>query len=74
MTKPKTVSALLAEANKLARERGCYWKHYETYSRQWLAQSWSRPMINVFSESEELALRCLVAALREVPVKKARKR
>lgn len=57
MTKPKTVRALLAEANKLARERG--------FRRS--------PISPIGGKLRIQSLLGLIAALREVPVRKRKR-
>lgn len=77
MTKPKSIKALLTEANKLARERGMQFRLHEPFPQRFSASAFTRYAmdIDVWNvKTRSLALRCLIAALREVPVVKRGKR
>lgn len=75
MTKPKTTAQLLAEANKLAKERGMKlaitkgsrkWFHGMVYDGM---NQYGLEISADYASTKAQSLRCLIAALREVPVK-----
>ena len=80
MTKPKTVKELLTEANKLARER-CECNNLKidhvvrVENGSWeLILKGARNYMQISTWDDALSMRCLIAALREVPVVKRGKR